>query len=102
MTRTATSHSLKHPSDATKGDGKPKEGTSIRRSYDAARRGEIIYPGIRTTLIRTLTDIYGMELERLGPKNSHKGYRLIGEWVGSRFVTLEEILIMVKAKATNG
>jgi hypothetical protein len=68
------------PSDA------PCEGTKIRAYYDALRSGESVM--MAGMFVPRLRDDFNMEIVSAG---RNKGYRLIGEWIGQEFVTVDRL-----------
>jgi hypothetical protein len=73
----------------------PREGTRLRRVYDAllSDRGEWVSLGHllyhncshNGALIRQLRDFYGMDIEVRG--RAKPKYRLVGEWFGRTYVS---------------
>lgn len=70
----------------------PREGSKLRRLYDALRSGQEVRQGVdfNQRSFVDLRDYYGVELET---KRGRRGYtRMVGEWDGDFFVPIERIL----------
>lgn len=97
--RTASAHSSKR--GGTKGytlQMLPKEGTAIRRAYDALKASPAYpifiegTPVQRGTIITQLRDFYGLDIRPYPEKRTsvkgaaYKRYWLVGEWFGTTYV----------------
>lgn len=73
----------------------PKEGTKLRQAYDLLRTGgvfkmaELFGNKNYSRGIADLVDYYGVEVELVPLR---KGYRMVGEWDGPTFVTIDQII----------